>query len=247
MAELWNYNSYISTCYLRNEFGLKDKCHRSAKEALDLVFPRRCVSQLGWSTICHTLPHGITLGGEQPRGEQHVTCHRLFPSSAIFCQDLENNTPVLQIFCHKILCNLNIQKVSWDPPSLSKKGLSHCCLFTPSQLGPPISSKKVSVPFFFPALPRLPPPSPRLNYPRRSPSAFKVSLRMPQSVPAWTVSWPQDPIRYALPAMAGFGLASTNVCISAVTFESILPNIWLNICIYPSKMNIQKFSAFDQH
>ena len=48
-----------------------------------------------------------------------MTCHRLFPSSAIFGQDLENNIPVLQIICHKISCNLSIQQVSWDPPSVS--------------------------------------------------------------------------------------------------------------------------------
>ena len=47
---------------------------------------------------------------------------------------------------------------------------------------------------------------------RWTPEARSKTLRMPLSVPAWTVSWPQDPTYQALPAIAGLCLVSTNVC-----------------------------------
>ena len=87
------------------------------------LFPRRCVSQLGWSTICHTLPHGITLGGEQPGGR--ATC------------DLPQIVPFIR----------NILPRSWEQYSCLANILSQNILqskHSTGQLGPPVSIRKGS-------------------------------------------------------------------------------------------------------
>jgi len=66
--------------------------------------------------------------------------------------------------------------------------------------------------------------------PSWAPEARSETLRTPQNVPAWTVSWPHDPARLAMRCLAGFGLVMMMmmVLLMSVTLEkTVTISNWL--------------------